>query len=140
MIKNYAQIFKRIIAYLIDNIILFFSFGFFNFLFFGSWFRHIKNFKFFATDWVCLSFVLIYFLYFIIFEALFAQTIGKYIVKIKVVNEKGDKISFYTSFLRNILRLIDGIGFYIIGLLFIIKSKKNQRLGDRMAKSFVIKA
>jgi uncharacterized RDD family membrane protein YckC len=80
--------------------------------------------------------------YFILLEGPLGkgQTLGKRLLKIRVVNKEDRKIIGYGgSFLRNILRLIDGIFFYLIGILSISSSDLNQRIGDKTAHTIVIK-
>jgi uncharacterized RDD family membrane protein YckC len=44
------------------------------------------------------------------------------------------------AFKRNILRVIDGFFAYLIGAILIWRSDKQQRLGDTIAKTVVVKA
>lgn len=66
------------------------------------------------------------------------QTVGKMALKIKVVKLDGSTPSFAAYFLRWLLEFID---FLIVGLgvVFIILSKKGQRVGDLLAGTTVIK-
>ncbi len=67
------------------------------------------------------------------------QTLGKRIVKIKVVKIDGYQASFGDYLLRWIFRLIDiSIGMGIIGLIAMVVNKKTQRLGDISAGTAVI--
>jgi uncharacterized RDD family membrane protein YckC len=86
-----------------------------------------------------LSFI-IFLAYFTYLEGSRGQTIGKMVTKIKVVGEDGEMISMNQAFTRNILRVIDGLLAYLIGAILIWRSDKKQRLGDRIAKTVVIKA
>jgi uncharacterized RDD family membrane protein YckC len=86
-----------------------------------------------------LSFI-IFLAYFTYLEGSKGQTIGKMVTKIKVVGEDGGKIDMNQAFTRNILRVIDGLLAYLIGAILIWRSDKKQRLGDRIAKTVVIKA
>ena len=86
-----------------------------------------------------LSFI-IFLAYFTYLEGSKGQTIGKMVTKIKVVGEDGGKINMNQAFTRNILRVIDGLLAYLIGAILIWRSDKKQRLGDRIAKTVVIKA
>ncbi|MDI6903633.1 MAG: RDD family protein [Methanocellales archaeon] len=81
----------------------------------------------------------IIFAYFLILEGVFGQTLGKKLCKIKVVKEDGSPCDLSASFIRNILRIIDGIAVYLVGAIFIARSDKKQRLGDRVASTIVIK-
>ena len=85
---------------------------------------------------------LIFFGYFILLEGPLGggQTIGKRIFHIRVVREENLEVMDYTqSFVRNILRIIDGFLCYLVAILLIHSSDKNQRLGDSAAHTLVIK-
>ena len=81
-----------------------------------------------------------YIAYYTYFEGTRGQTIGKMITKIKVVSEDGKSIDMNQAFKRNILRVIDGLFVHLIGAILIWRSDRQQRLGDRVAKTVVIKA
>jgi uncharacterized RDD family membrane protein YckC len=61
------------------------------------------------------------------------------VTKIKVIREDGGKINMEQAFTRTILRIIDGLFLYLIGAILIWKSEKKQRLGDRIAKTVVVR-
>jgi uncharacterized RDD family membrane protein YckC len=42
------------------------------------------------------------------------------------------------SLVRNVLRIIDAIGVYLVGFLIAIFSRLKQRLGDHVAKTVVV--
>jgi Predicted membrane protein/domain len=87
--------------------------------------------------------LLIFLLYFIVLEGAYGQTVGKMAVKIKVVKEDGSKIDYADAVVRNVLRLIDLIPYfipYLLGAILIWTSDMKQRLGDRVAHTVVVKA
>jgi len=63
-------------------------------------------------------------------------TLGKKIIKIKVINLNGDRISIKTSIVRNLLKFISSIFFF--GFVLIAFTKKNQGLHDRLTETFVV--
>lgn len=68
------------------------------------------------------------------------QTLGKAIMKIKVVNVNGSHPSFGSYFLRWIFRIVDVLMLFGgIGTLTIILNGKGQRLGDIAAKTMVVR-
>ena len=79
-------------------------------------------------------------LYTLVMEATYGGTIGKQLVGLRVVDEYGDRIGLGQSFVRNVLRLVDGLFVYLVGAAFIWSSPRRQRLGDRAASSFVVYA
>jgi len=78
--------------------------------------------------------------YTIVQESLWeGQTIGKRIMKTKVIKLDGYQASFGDYLVRWLFRLVEVfIGNGIIGLIAIIASQKNQRLGDMAAGTAVI--
>jgi uncharacterized RDD family membrane protein YckC len=81
------------------------------------------------------------FLYDILFELLASgRTPGKRITHLRVVREQGTPVDLPASAIRNLLRLIDLLpAAYLVGLLTILLTKQNQRLGDLAAGTLVIR-
>ncbi len=141
MVKNPADIGKRILGGIIDFVVVFLIFMAGTSIlayFFGEVEKFHFGFKAYVSGPPVLIILLIVFLYFIIMEATTGKTIGKYIVKTKVVNKDGKKISWKQSIVRNLMRAVDGVFFYMIGFIAIYASKNNQRLGDMISKTYVI--
>jgi uncharacterized RDD family membrane protein YckC len=78
-------------------------------------------------------------LYYIVCEALTGMTIGKRIVGIRVVAEDGEHVSLGAAVVRNLLRPVDGLFFYLVGAIFALTSPHRQRLGDRAAGTLVVR-
>jgi uncharacterized RDD family membrane protein YckC len=79
-------------------------------------------------------------LYFIVMEATLGATLGKLIVKLRVVNEAdGTPIGWSAAVVRNVLRIVDGIVLYLVGFILICTTAKRQRLGDKVAGTVVIR-
>jgi uncharacterized RDD family membrane protein YckC len=71
----------------------------------------------------------------------YRKTIGKYLVGIRVVGGDGAAPSFGAALGRNLLRLIDWLPlFYAVGIVAIFVSDGEQRLGDRLAGTAVVRA
>ncbi|HPZ10362.1 MAG TPA: RDD family protein [Candidatus Eremiobacteraeota bacterium] len=79
--------------------------------------------------------------YYIIFELIWnGRTPGKRIVRIKVIKDGGYPLDITSSFIRNLIRLVDFLPFYyFLGIISILISKNKKRLGDIVAGSVVIK-
>jgi uncharacterized RDD family membrane protein YckC len=84
--------------------------------------------------------LLVFLAYFTYFEGTTGQTIGKRVVNIRVVRHDGKPMTYVDAFIRTILRVIDGIALYLVGLIVILASKEKQRIGDMAAKTLVVKA
>ena len=83
----------------------------------------------------------IWFGYDVLFEVLAAgRTPGKRACGLRVVRTGGQPVGFLTSSVRNLVRVVDGPGTaYVAGIVAILVSKKNQRLGDMAAGTLVIR-
>jgi len=93
------------------------------------------------SDPICLVFLLIIFAYLILMEAYVGWTVGKRIMGVKVVDESGNKIGLSKSIIRNLLRLVDGLpALNILGIVLIASSSRDQRFGDYIAKTFVVRS
>ncbi|MFL5628504.1 MAG: RDD family protein [Ktedonobacteraceae bacterium] len=77
--------------------------------------------------------------YFIILEATQGATLGKMAIGLRVVKKDGLPIGWSESVIRNLLRIIDGLFFYLVGAIFVWTSPLKQRLGDRAANTVVIR-
>lgn len=99
------------------------------------------NYKFSTALWagaaVGGTFVLATFLYHFIMEGAFLTTLGKAAMGLHVGVEDGRNRAAAVA-LRNVLRIIDGIGMYLVGFLFATFSLKRQRIGDRVGSTIVV--
>lgn len=95
--------------------------------------------------WIAALLILSYFLlmfgYFAIFEALCnGQTPGKRRLRLRVISDSGHPISTYDSVARNLLRIVDSIpGIYAVGILCALFSSQSRRLGDYVAGTVVVR-
>ncbi|WP_443937518.1 RDD family protein [Pedobacter sp. MW01-1-1] len=130
---------ERILARLLDLAILF-GFGFVFFIMLTAT-STLNN----ATVSLTLGIIglLIFLLYDLVSELLMnGQSIGKKVLKIKVISLDGNQPTFGQYLLRWIFRLID-FGFYFgwgpIALVMVAVTHKHQRVGDVIAKTTLIK-
>lgn len=77
------------------------------------------------------------FLYLWLFEAAFEASLGKVIVGLRVVRTT-PRGPLAACAIRNALRLIDGLGLYMVGALFAGSSPLRRRLGDIVAGTAVV--
>jgi len=76
--------------------------------------------------------------YYVVMEVQMGGTLGKLAMGLKVVKESGEKMDWQASIIRNLLRIIDGIFFYLVGAIIVWVSKKKQRLGDIVEHTLVV--
>ena len=134
------MVIRRGIAFLLDFVFLSIFFFPATYLYSGKWMMGPEEHLWGISDPICLVFLFIIFAYFILMEAYVGWTVGKRIVRMKVVDEAGNKIGLSKSIVRNLLRLVDGLpAFNILGIVLIYASAKGQRFGDRIARTYVAK-
>jgi uncharacterized RDD family membrane protein YckC len=81
---------------------------------------------------------IIWIAFYVVSEYFFKGSPGKHVMGIKVASKEGGRIGFLQSVVRNLLRLIDAIGFYALGFVVVLCSKQGQRIGDLAAKTLVL--
>ena len=68
------------------------------------------------------------------------QTIGKRLMRLRVMDVQGLRLQFSQIAVRNLLRFVDSIpAFYLFGGVACLVSKKSQRLGDMAANTIVVR-
>jgi uncharacterized RDD family membrane protein YckC len=99
-----------------------------------------------ASKWVWAFGIILLFLlisgYFTFFEWLWSgQTPGKRWLKLRVIREDGRPITFFEAAVRNLLRDFDMMPapFYSIGLICVFVSSRDQRVGDLIAGTVVVR-
>lgn len=95
----------------------------------------------FADAVWALGFFVVYNAYDIGFEVLNSgRTPGKRLNRLRVVRESGAPVTFGTSAVRNVLRVVDILpGTYLVGMAAILATRRNQRLGDLAAGTLVVR-
>jgi len=99
-----------------------------------------------APKWVIAVMIVVLALiligYFTFFEWIWSgQTPGKRWLKLRVIREDGRPITFWESSLRNCVRAVDMMPtpFYSIGLISVFSSSRDQRIGDMVAGTVVVR-
>lgn len=92
----------------------------------------------FVTDPLCLVFLAVMFLYFVLFEGLAGATPGKRLLGLEVVGDDGASVGLTRSLVRNVLRVADGLpALGIVALVLMHRSDQRARFGDRVARTRV---
>lgn len=137
-----ASVGERLGSYFIDLLIKV-SYVIVILLVFFYWLHFDKLFKN-LDSWSIMTVLFVFYLpimfYSITLESVFeGQTIGKKLVKIKVVKIDGYQAGFGDYLIRWFFRIIDFTLLYgLVGLIAVVTSKKSQRLGDMAAGTAVI--
>lgn len=135
-----ASLRERILAFCIDIIIVFVSYGFLAFLFVSAFDDFISSRIFWGVLGGLGPFVS-FVLYCLTFEITSnGQTWGKKSLGIRVVRVDGQEPSMSDYLLRAVFYMLDAfLSLGAIGSIFITSSEKNQRLGDMSANTTVIR-
>ena len=140
---QYAGLGRRFLALIVDFIFL-------SALFFpvtrivkGVWIMsredHLWGYGWFNTDPLCISFLVIIVLYFVVMEGTLGATIGKRLLGLRVIHLDGKSPGILRALIRNLLRAVDALpAFSILSVILIILSPERARFGDRVAKTRVV--
>ena len=138
-LSKYTSIKRRVFAIIFDYALLFFI----NFIAIANGIgeKHISETIvetsltiptiFFITTWIIVIPSV---------ESYRGQTLGKFIFKAIVLKADFTKISFIDSLFRHCFDVIDMLPLFgILGILIASKNKRNQRLGDLVANTIVVR-
>ena len=137
---EFASLFRRFMAKMIDSfivpgpIVAAFYFLLTEDLFRASPFKFLAIFIF-----GILSLVIGGFLYHSLLEGLWGKTLGKKICGIVVLKDDFTPCTLGRGFTRNIMRIVDTMFSYLVGVTAMAGTMKWQRLGDLVAETVVVK-
>ena len=140
---EYAGVPLRFVAVLLDAVIVFFPAGIIFGLLTGGGYTQTGNGYTNAginiegkAFWV---FLLLGLGYYVVCEGGTGATLGKRMVGIRVIGEDGQDLTLGAAVVRNLLRVVDCLFFYLVGAIFALTSAQGQRLGDRAAHTLVVR-
>ncbi len=130
---EYAGFWRRALASLLDNAVWI--------VFFFWIYSWIVNGAFLASDTAgivaVIAFFSLWFNYFAFCEWRWGQTIGKNATGLEVRSlDRAERLTYGQASIRNLLRLVD---VFVIGEAMIAFGERKQRLGDRAAKTVVVR-
>jgi uncharacterized RDD family membrane protein YckC len=140
---RYGGLWRRFLALVID-------FALFCLVFFpvtrivkGVWIMSASDHRWasglFVTDPLCMVFLAVMVLYFILLEGLAGVTFGKRVMRLRVVREAGGNPGLWRGVVRNVLRIVDSLPVCnILGVVLILTSPERARFGDRIAGTRVV--
>ncbi len=141
---QYASVWLRIVALLIDGVILWVAFAIISFIF-GLGIAGAAN-----TDngsgiavtlgiFLWLIIIVLSFGYFAYLEATQGGTLGKKALGLRIIKLDGNPIGWNEAIIRTLLRIVDHLFAGLVGFICILATDKKQRVGDMVAKTIVIK-
>jgi uncharacterized RDD family membrane protein YckC len=140
---RYAGLWPRFLALVVDLLLFCAAFFPITRLVKGAWLMSSSDHRWssglFITDPLCLVFLGVMLLYFVLLEGTVGATLGKWMVGLRVIREGGGKPGLVRSLSRNVCRVVDGLpAFNIIGIVLILRSAERARFGDRIAGTRVV--
>ena len=130
---------RRVLATIVD-LIIFSIFYWLLSLVFGSTSVEGGSISFSLGTLGSLIYLVGIFCYYLFMEGYLGQTVGKMLLGIKVVREDGGGLpGLGPAAWRTILRVIDGILFYLVAFISVLATQKNRRLGDMAAHTLVVR-
>lgn len=117
---------RRVIATIIDAIILLF----------------VSGIAYLVANFPVANLVIavVTFAYFVGGEGIYGQTVGKMAAGVEVISQTtGETAGLGAATVRTLLRLIDGMFFYLVAFIMVLASDKRQRLGDMAASTLVVR-
>ena len=149
-IYKYAGFWRRLGAYTVDGIIIFFTFIVLSIIaslafFSGAISGNSKDFIVDLADparfssvkiLICIFFTSLYIAYFTYFHGTTGRTLGKMFFGLQVVSADGTPISFGIAFLRAVGYLVSGI--FYLGFIWAAFDKRKQGWHDKIAGTVVI--
>jgi uncharacterized RDD family membrane protein YckC len=141
---EYAGLGRRFLALLLDFLLFCACFFPVTRLVKGVWLMSPKDHNWvhgwFISDPLCLAFLALMVLYFVLLEGCLGATLGKWVLGLRVVGTNGRRPGLWKSLLRNVLRLVDSLPtLNILGVILIQRSPERARFGDRVAGTRVIR-
>ena len=129
---DYAPIWKRIVAYLLDYAIVWgilaavlFKYG-----------APTEDGTYEVSGWPALLPIAFWLFYIVFIEYKFGATLGHQVVKLKVVQEHGLPLRFVDVLKR---RIVDPLDHMFVAIILIKNTPNRQRIGDIVAKTVVVK-
>lgn len=139
---KYAGLFVRTIAFVLDSVlvmVLFVPLSFLVFWLFG-WLFGFSGLVFLLNMIITILFLnLAYFGYFTYLTVKNGQTLGQKLMRIKVVDSEGNKITYTNALLRTVsLFFLTSIPFIFVNVIVLYADKQKRAMHDMLAKSYVI--
>ncbi len=142
---RYAGLWPRFLALVLDTVLFCVFFFPITRIVKGVWLMsaadHRWVYGWFITDPLCLMFLGIICVYFVLLEGWVGFTLGKWLFGLRIVGLDGSRPSLTKSLVRNVLRAVDALpAVNILGVVLIVCSAERARFGDRVAGTRVIHA
>ncbi|MGE5892910.1 MAG: RDD family protein [bacterium] len=137
---EFASLFRRFAAKFVDTVIIMLPAALWVFFLLRGESVWSNPFKALALGaLIFLYIVLGGFLYHSLLEGLVGKTIGKKMCGIAVLRDDFSKCGILAGLLRNVMRVVDGMFYHLVGVVAMVGTLRWQRLGDIVAGTVVVR-
>ncbi|MDD5426442.1 MAG: RDD family protein [candidate division Zixibacteria bacterium] len=142
--KQYASLGQRFLALIIDFLLLSMVFFPITRIVKGVWIMssedHRWDYGWLVTDPLCMVYLIVIVIYFVVLEGVLGATAGKGLMHLRVIRREGGYPGLKRALVRNLLRIVDALpAFNILGVILILLSTEKARFGDRVAGTRVLR-
>ncbi len=142
---RYASLWPRFLALAVDGLIFCALFFPITRLVKGVWLMSPADHRWvsgwFITDPLCMTFLVVMILYFVLLEGWLGVTPGKAALGLRVIGAGGGVPGLKAGALRNFLRVVDSLPtLNVLGIILILRSEEHARFGDRIAGTRVVRS
>ncbi|MEK4730090.1 RDD family protein [Paenibacillus sp. FSL L8-0641] len=130
--------FRRWAAWMIDFILIVFGYG--GLVYFTT--EKVAEAETPNMGMVVMLFLIGSFCYYLLLEGLTGYTLGKFVLRIQVVNGEGRPPGMVKSLIRTLIHLVDTNPLLFMGLpagICVLVTPRKQRIGDMAANTYVVK-
>ncbi|SFR25108.1 MULTISPECIES: RDD family protein [unclassified Paenibacillus] len=130
--------FRRWAAWMVDFILIVFGYG--GLVYFTA--KKVSEAETPNMGMVVMLFLIGSFCYYLLLEGLTGYTLGKFVLRIQVVNGEGRPPGMVKSLIRTLIQLVDTNPLFFLGLpagLCVLVTPRKQRIGDMAASTYVVK-
>jgi uncharacterized RDD family membrane protein YckC len=142
--RTYAGVWQRFVALVADIVLLSCVFLPVTRIVKGTWVMSASDHDWvrgsFVSDPLCMVFLLVMSLYFVLMEGLAGGAFGMRVLRLRVVDVNGGRAGLGRSLIRNVLRVIDSLPTMgLLGAILIVTRPDRARVGDLVAGTGVVR-
>ncbi len=130
---------RRIVATILDGIVLGLVYRALTGMFHTTYTSNLDFTR--LTSKAGIGWLIFAILYYVLLEGLFGRTVGKAVTGIKVISaDTGAVPGMFSALVRTLLRVIDGLGGYLLAWIIVVLGDRRRRLGDMAGCTLVVRS
>jgi uncharacterized RDD family membrane protein YckC len=130
---------RRVVATILDGIVLSVVYRVLTAIFHTHYTSDLNFTR--LTSRAGLGWLVVTLAYYLVLEGLLGRTAGKFVTGIRVIDPRtGQPPGILRALVRTVLRVIDGLGGYLLGFIIVVCNDRRRRLGDMAADTLVVRS